>query len=1100
MDVVAQQYSLRIDSWNVQGKALGSFLNWLDLTDPCSDVFALQEVGGLHRLGVLHKGERDSLTQYDGSEAGVAGEFLVFGCHALSSHLGQAILLDRDSVDYVVESHAYSWMISVTYIPPHTEQSITVVSVHLPHTDKPDDEFDMAVQELRLVSQQLRSSLCMFIGDFNAESGSPRGLQIADAMSEVQFVPLYSGCPTRFGAVSASELDYAFVSKPYVSSLVRPQTAPDIQVFPETRHELSTDHALVRTEGILCKSCLGDRPKKARKRRRRRCTRWSVCKEALDEQLPGHLAQQPPSAAGQWEQLCHISQTVSSSTPSRKYRDSPFIKELCWKRRMCTDPSERTELTRRILFFRGAAKIQWLRDLEAQAKMGDAGAIRFLRQRQKPKGSFDDLVHRCGGQDAAAKHIQQHFQGLFAPEQKPEEVDAVATYMNELQIHAQYQGTHDFSEEEVGPCIEHMHLGKVAGLSGISVELIKAIWNQSSGKTLLLNHLNTLHRTDSLPEPAVNAYIALLPKRLRVLSVDEIRPIHLIESITKLYCSVLSRRLQTKWSLSPVQLGGAKGTQALDALSAAHWHIDQQARARKPGVWLNADIAGAFDHVSHLAVVRFVIENTPDEQAHEALQLLRVVLSPSLHFEWRHERWCVAQKQGVQQGHSYSAALFSFVLGVVLDKIFGQWAHRGEEFPHPSHFGWAYVDDVLMTFKDATQARRLVPELQRALANVGLSLSPTKTQVLVHPDMDKPSDFHDDEFLGQCAWVHETTYLRKTLAFPKDAQPRSEQLLKAAGIATHSAYESMRAFLRGAQWHEPLLTCALLYRYVASTWLWFAPLIDVTAQNLTAVRTLQTTMLILCLQLYIPAEFPHAPAMYLNRLRRRIVLLLLDLEPTRAWTHCWQMRRWTYLAHVFRRPAQNPTRSTLLHFTQVVSRKPGPWSNALSWMYATFYGAFLGSGQSFDTAVANKDLWQQKGLQHFLAQAQTQQHGAIRALTAENWRHPFQYRVGWHLPCLLGITPSEELQITVLDTEDGWLSWTLGSDVPAEFEHWLSLRLMIERPIAVTCFASSDILDSILGDVQSLCLRVWQRHQIVVTFETLGTAAASRAYASAVHS
>ena len=88
-------------------------------------------------------------------------------------------------------------------------------------------------------------------------------------------------------------------------------------------------------------------------------------------------------------------------------------------------------------------------------------------------------------------------------------------------------------------------------------------------------------------------------------------------------------------------------------------------------------------------------------------------------------------------------------------------------------------------------------------ANVGLSLSPTKTQVLVHPDMDKPSDFHDDEFVGQCAWVRETTYLRKTLAFPKDAQPPSEQLLKAAGVARHSAYDSMRTFLRGAQWHEP---------------------------------------------------------------------------------------------------------------------------------------------------------------------------------------------------------------------------------------------------------------------------------------------------------
>ena len=200
---------------------------------------------------------------------------------------------------------------------------------------------------------------------------------------------------------------------------------------------------------------------------------------------------------------------------------------------------------------------------------------------------------------------------------------------------------------------------------------------------------------------------------------------------------------------------------------------------------------------------------------------------------------------------------------------------------------------------------------------------------------------------------------------------------------------------------------------MASTRLWFAPLTDVTAQNLTAVRTLQTTMLILCLQLTLPAEFPRAPAVYLNRLRRRIVLVLLDLEPARAWTHCWQMRRRTYLAHVLRRLAKNPTRSTLLHFTQAVSRKPGPWSKGHSFVASRLSTQLLLTRTCGIRRVCNISS---------PTQAQTKRHGAMRAQTAENWRHPFQYRVAWHLPCLLGMT---ELQITVLDTEDGWLSWTL---------------------------------------------------------------------------
>ena len=55
------------------------------------------------------------------------------------------------------------------------------------------------------------------------------------------------------------------------------------------------------------------------------------------------------------------------------------------------------------------------------------------------------------------------------------------------------------------------------------------------------------------------------------------------------------------------------------------------------------------------------------------VQLLHVVLQPSLHFSWRGYDWQIQQ-----QGHSYSALLFAFVVGHIVQEQFRQWWFDGE--------------------------------------------------------------------------------------------------------------------------------------------------------------------------------------------------------------------------------------------------------------------------------------------------------------------------------------------------------------------------------------------------------------------------------------
>ena len=189
-----------------------------------------------------------------------------------------------------------------------------------------------------------------------------------------------------------------------------------------------------------------------------------------------------------------------------------------------------------------------------------------------------------------------------------------------------------FSHDEISAAIAALKTGKSSGMSGISAELIHAMWSLDAGKTVLATFLNAQLEAGDQPRELHDSFVALVPKLQHVLHPQRIRPINLVEVCMKLFCRLLTQRLRSEWPQPPGQFGALQGGQVMDALCAAHWRTLVESLTTERSIWVNADIASAFDSLHHSEIADFIQRYTPARLSREALQLLRIVCHPRLGF------------------------------------------------------------------------------------------------------------------------------------------------------------------------------------------------------------------------------------------------------------------------------------------------------------------------------------------------------------------------------------------------------------------------------------------------------------------------------------
>ena len=474
----------------------------------------------------------------------------------------------------------------------------------------------------------------MIMSDFNAEATSARGIQLSQTITSMCGRVFRSLQATRFGRSSETELDYFMGNSYLLSQIVTDDAAAKCSTIPFSHTAIGSDH-----DCLLLELALKDPAQSGQRRRRRRyrqykCRRQSVRRAALHASVPvSALAFVELNTQQQWESLKQLSDEFSFSAPSLKYKDPPGVKQLCQQRRLATDLQERARLTRLVIATRHEALLRWLQDLHDRSSRGDAGAIRYLRQRGVVHGAdTEGFVAKCGWVQASIATVKQHYSELFGKQPSQEEQGDLKQALDRLSEKGSKRPPVPFDFAEVGKAMARLKSGKFTAITGISNEFLLAVWELDAGQQMIVSHLNNLLGCESLPADLFHAYVCLLPKQHQILECKDLRPINLLESIHKIFAWLLVTRLQQHWPRPGLQLGGVLGSQVVDALMCAHNRVLKESRGHKYGIWISCDVEAAFDSISQASVAAFVQEHSPDELSTEARRLLQLLIGPDLKF------------------------------------------------------------------------------------------------------------------------------------------------------------------------------------------------------------------------------------------------------------------------------------------------------------------------------------------------------------------------------------------------------------------------------------------------------------------------------------
>ena len=1000
---------------------------WLRLLDPEIEFLALQEVGGTMNLLTREPGETrplGPLDEYSFQDCELA-DFFVFGSSRVQSHLAQMILLSKDAVECVLDTFEGERVIGVQFVATASKVKRWIFSIHLPHSDNDEDTFAVALAELSTVCHRHQSGQVVILGDFNVERESHRAFLLDDVLGRFGYKTFRGGVATRFGRNGSSELDFACVSRKLNAMIRRIPQAARLIVHSQSRLDIGSDH-----ERITLELALGDKiPRRARRRPNKgRCGRWSVGLNLNEHVSQLQTVFSEMSLVGKWEALKETQVACCYRTPTYKFKDSPQLKQMCKDRTQCQDPDTKLLLTRGILAKRRAEKIEWLRDLEERSSRGEAGAIRYLRGRSKVYNNMDGMARECGGVDEAARAIQEHFDLLFNPTVSDEHKQTVAEVMSALQLSSGEFAVKLFTKEEIDKGVARLKPGKSTGMSGVSSELLTAMWTIPQGQCILTDFLNDMLQSSEVPAEVHRAFVVLLPKVRDVLRPLDIRPICLVEVTNKLFSFLLLQRLVDSWPVPNCQFGAVSGGQVLDALAAAHWQTGAEAMRQRRSVWINADIQSAFDSLNHSTIAQYLQEHCPPHLSRETLQLLRIVCSPVMKFSWKGTDWETLQGQGVQQGHTHSPIIFAYIIGHYVQTEFERWRVGGSS-SSTGDWGWLFIDDLLLHFDDWHTASTLTPLMQKALASLGLRLNLRKTELLGHEEALQEGRrlcLPEDHLLRQISWKTSTQYLRKPLRFLEVGESTFQLLFPSLKRAVYVGMESMKSVFKSLFWREAELAFKLVNRYVGSKWFWFGPLLIPIQTHVQEVQTLQVSVMTSVLKLFIPETVKRDAAMSLHRLRRRALLVFLGRNRQVSWAHIWRMRIWGYFGHVLRRHDTHPTKRILLGQDNLQRPQGGVANTPLRWIRSSVAKAFSvePTVEQLLICAADREQWRIQGSQYIVAMGDSESHSHLAQSTWSHWQYSVLQLVPWLFPCSM-VSVDGRTSLIWIDECEGFQQWDL---------------------------------------------------------------------------
>ena len=342
-----------------------------------------------------------------------------------------------------------------------------------------------------------------------------------------------------------------------------------------------------------------------------------------------------------------------------------------------------------------------------------------------------------------AQQWEQHFTDLLNPahprsqtnslgEDNQDPVDHTNTTTIELEIE---ELDKEITEEELSTALKKLKKGKAAGIDGIIAEILTLAERKIKG--YLLKLFNKLYLTSQFPQKWAQAIVVPLFKKGDRHDPNNYRGISLLSITSKLYTSILNRRLYS-WAednnkISTEQAGFRRGYSTIDHIFTLHCMISNKLFGRRRGKLYVAfiDYRKAFDTINREVLWKVL---TKLKISTKFLNSLKAIYK-EVQMTVRHgnqQTDLIDCPLGVKQGCLLSPLLFSLLITEVADKVAAR-GRSGCQLVTGSReiFSLLFADDIALISQTPAGLQNQINNLKSASEALGLKVNLDKTKVMV---------------------------------------------------------------------------------------------------------------------------------------------------------------------------------------------------------------------------------------------------------------------------------------------------------------------------------------------------------------------------------